>query len=366
MRSILEIPQFLIRKGIPFAIYSLPGSDEFVLISQNSTQIYSLNILDISDFSGFVIASFNSARTGVANIIKPDFVIYHNDSTDEIFNHFKDFSDNGGCCFLDNVYMEKKEYLDVAEYVVEKLKSDDFDKIVLSRVIGKELEKKLPIEELLIKINQNFKNNFVSLFHIPGVGTWFGATPEYLIQEENNVILTESLAGTRFLKSDSDLPDWTKKEIEEQAFVTEFLRKVMSELGIHDYNESSLRNVVSGDLAHLQTEISISKKSAEGKIGRLIAALHPTPAVCGLPKADAFNIINRAEKHQRRYYTGFLGPWAINGDSRLFVNLRCAELGDDKINIYVGGGLTADSVPEKEFEETIHKSKAILSVVENL
>ncbi len=101
-------------------------------------------------------------------------------------------------------------------------------------------------------------------------------------------------------------------------------------------------------------------------MGKLIAGLHPTPAVCGLPKADAFLLIQKAELHNRKYYTGFLGPWKMENESQLFVNLRCAELGTDKINIYVGGGLTEASNPEAEYQETVHKSKTLLSVIENL
>ena len=130
---------------------------------------------------------------------------------------------------------------------------------------------------------------------------------------------------------------------------------------------------VAGNLAHIHSRFQIPISSVASRAGKLIAGLHPTPAVGGLPKADAFILINRAEKHNRKYYTGFLGPWQMDGklgdnigDSKLFVNLRCAELGENAINIYVGGGLTALSNPEEEYTETELKSKTILSVVENL
>ncbi len=366
MKDLLDIPQLLIQKGIPFAIYSLPGNEEFQLVCQNNCQISSLNILDISECVGFVIASFNSAKTGVADFIEPDFFLNEGDDISSLIKYFENFNDVSDYSFVDNYYMNKDEYLNVAEYIIEKLNGDDFDKVVLSRIIRNELKGVISIKQLLRSLAAKYKNNFVNMFHIPGVGTWFGATPETLIRMENNSLITESLAGTRLLNDDNDIPDWTDKEITEQEYVTYFVRNVLSEIGVTNYEESSLQTITSGNLAHLKTEITIPAEYMTEKTGRLIASLHPTPAVCGLPKADSFNLISRAEKHQRRYYTGFLGPWNIEGQSTLFVNLRCAELGEKYINIYVGGGLTSDSDSDSEFDETTYKSKAILSVVENL
>lgn len=366
MTSILNLPDILIKKGIPFAIFSLPGSNRFTLVCQKVQELFTVDIRDINDYSGFVIASFNSAKTGVSNIIKPDFVINESDDTTHLLNSISHFPDNGDYGFLSNFCINENDYLDIAGFLVGKLHSNDFDKIVLSRVISKNLNTSFSISTLLTELNKKYQNNFVNMFHIPGVGTWVGASPETLISYNNNCYHTQSLAGTKIITSDNDVPRWTEKELVEQEYVTNFLRKVLSELSITDYSESSLQSTITGNLVHLKTEFSIPYSSLTGKLGKLIAALHPTPAVCGLPKADSFNIIERAEKHQRRYYTGFIGPWNIDNDSKLFVNLRCAEIDNNQINVYVGGGLTADSIPEDEYNETTHKSQAILSVVENL
>ncbi|HXB11581.1 MAG TPA: chorismate-binding protein, partial [Bacteroidia bacterium] len=64
-----------------------------------------------------------------------------------------------------------------------------------------------------------------------------------------------------------------------------------------------------------------------------------------------------------KYYTGYLGPYNIDGKAELFVNLRCAEVFNDSVNIYVGGGITSDSVAEKEWDETVMKSQTLLSVM---
>jgi isochorismate synthase len=91
--------------------------------------------------------------------------------------------------------------------------------------------------------------------------------------------------------------------------------------------------------------------------------LHPTPAVCGLPKAAAKDFILQNENYDRCYYTGFLGEINTNLKTELFVNLRCVEIIDTFAAIYVGGGITLDSNPEDEWLETSNKTNTIKSVL---
>ncbi len=94
-----------------------------------------------------------------------------------------------------------------------------------------------------------------------------------------------------------------------------------------------------------------------------ISALHPTPAVCGLPKERALELIYKTEMHNREYYAGYCGPINYQGKTDLFVNLRCMKILPDKLALYIGGGLTAKSDPEKEWEETVLKANTLLSVI---
>ena len=87
--------------------------------------------------------------------------------------------------------------------------------------------------------------------------------------------------------------------------------------------------------------------------------LHPTPAVCGLPKEEAKQFILDNELYNRDFYTGFLGELNLKGQTNLYVNLRCMQLKDNRISIYVGGGITADSNAENEWEETVIKAKVM-------
>jgi len=92
--------------------------------------------------------------------------------------------------------------------------------------------------------------------------------------------------------------------------------------------------------------------------------LHPTPAVCGLPAMDAKRELLLTEPHERRLYSGFLGPVKNNGSAQLFVNLRCMQIIGKKAYLYAGGGLTIDSELEKEWEETKNKAETMLAVIQ--
>ena len=96
-------------------------------------------------------------------------------------------------------------------------------------------------------------------------------------------------------------------------------------------------------------------------IGKLVGRLHPTPAVCGLPKDVARDFIMANEGQERKYYSGFAGPVGINGETHLYVSLRCAELGDGTITAYAGGGIMPESTCTAEWRETEMKMYTILT-----
>ena len=100
----------------------------------------------------------------------------------------------------------------------------------------------------------------------------------------------------------------------------------------------------------------------DSQLNDILCALHPTPAVGGYPKEAAKVWIDRVEPHRRRYYGGYLGPVQADG-MRLFVNLRCMEVDDGYVRLYVGGGLTVQSQPASEWCETEAKAQTLLSVI---
>jgi len=101
----------------------------------------------------------------------------------------------------------------------------------------------------------------------------------------------------------------------------------------------------------LATEFGFDKSFIDNKLGKFLVEIHPTPAVCGFPKEKALDLIFDIEKHNREYYSGFMGTVNVENATNLFVNLRCMKILPEKLALFTGGGITGDSIPEKEWEQ---------------
>jgi len=346
-------------KGFPFAAWRFPGQDGFKLIVQLSHQLKTFDIKALEKISGFVIAPFESTGTRQIYVLEPDLVFDEWPDLQTI-KELPDFR-SPGQTVPENVFWNRQTYMKKAEQLIKDLKTGKLKKVVLSRVIEKKLRKDFDPGASFELLNERYAHSFNYVFNIPELGSWLGASPEMLLKKEGDFIETMSLAGT---KPARDI-HWRPKEMEEQAIVTEFIRQQLKELQITDYKTEGPETLLAGNVGHLATKFRMSAGVLKGRLGELTARLHPTPAVCGMPKDKAYQYILHTEDHRRKFYTGFLGPWNLEGPSALFVNLRCAEFSSEVVHLYVGGGLTSSSVAEAEWEETEHKSKTLLSVLEN-
>ena len=205
---------------------------------------------------------------------------------------------------------------------------------------------------------------FVYIIQLPQVGVWIGATPEPFLVIADDKVTTVSLAGTQ-LATDAEIGNykWSKKEIEEQGIVTSYVEKTLRLFKIEHYTLKGPSNYKAANLIHLQTSFEFSLTDLDRNLGDFLNALHPTPSVGGLPKLAACDFILENEKHNRAYYTGFLGPINIEGKSNLFVNLRCLQLFKNQFALYSGAGITIASNAEKEWEETNNKMKTLMNVM---
>ena len=367
LKNVEPIIDLLLKKNLPFAIFRLPEKEEFILVCQQDQEVKEIDILDIEEFQGFVVAPFKCARTGSAFLIRPDLVATNKDEFFELMNQIAPLPDDAGKEHdIENHVISRHAYISNMDYLINLLQKEELHKVVLSRVIAYPLQPQFSHGNLFNRLACEYPNAFIYLFHLPENGTWAGASPEALLLINQDEASTMALAGTRIFHPDTTNDPWSEKEIQEQSFVSQYIDNVLSETGISNYQTDKPVTLRAGHLEHRLTRFTIPLNQIENKAGKMIMGLHPTPAVCGYPKGDAFHLIMRAEQHDRRFYTGFLGPWKLNGHSQLFVNLRCAEIGNDTLNLYVGGGLTANSVAEDEWEETVQKSKTLLLVIEKL
>lgn len=237
-----------------------------------------------------------------------------------------------------------------------------FSKLVLSRKLAVARDGQ-SIGELLLKANDTYPSAFTYLVNSEEAGTWLGATPELLLRGKKGLYQTVALAGTMPTVAGCTDYQWTAKDREEQQFVSDYICERLAKCGVTDIVQVGPTTVNAGSVVHLKTTFKF-RCEEDLQVGRLVDMLHPTPAVCGLPKEDALRFIVGAEPHRREYYTGFAGIVDAKGETELFVNLRCMKITPSQYVLYAGGGITAKSIGEKEWMETTHKLQTLLSIIE--
>lgn len=255
----------------------------------------------------------------------------------------------------------QKEFKMLVKNAINCLKSNtEFKKVVLSR--KQKFYNHLAPEKLFERLLHQYASANCYFFYHPKVGMWMGATPEILVKLENEKLTTMSLAGTA-LWTDGCIHTWGAKELEEQEFVTNHILVALRQLGIKNVTVEPLETVQAGSLIHLRTVI-VARVPYENH-QQIVATLHPTPAICGIPTRQALDFILHNEGYDRSFYTGYLGVVIpLKKRASYFVNLRCMELLENEAVVYVGGGITAMSDAQLELNETIYKSHIMSTLLQ--
>lgn len=261
----------------------------------------------------------------------------------------------------------ESEFTAIVRDAIDFIRQTGIAKVVVSRTASMPLPTDFDPVAIFLNLCRRYPHAFASLVAIPGVGTWLGATPEVLLTLDDSGVTTMALAGTqrRPLDQPLDAVRWGRKETVEQEMVGAYVRSFFAEAGIVNVQECGPQTVAAGSVVHLQTIFRVDLPEDERLVlaNRVLDELHPTSAVCGMPKHQALEFILAHEGYDRSFYSGFLGPVHIQGQSSLYVNLRCMQLGAEQAHLYVGAGITADSDPEAEWRETALKAETMLAVL---
>ncbi len=337
-------------EGLPFVVYNKPNSKEVnAFFQQNNQLIYQTNFEE----SGFVFAPFDNSQSSIifpSNQCETYQTNFDNESLIE-------FLSKTSLDLIKNDDKSKNNHVLLVEKGINFLNQNNALKVVLSRKEEIDIENIDTIDVFLKLLNQ-YTNAFVYLWYHPKVGLWMGASPETLLSVKQKKFKTMALAGTQAFKGSLNI-HWDEKEKKEQQIVTDY---ITSQLVNFDISVSSPFTKKAGSLVHICTEIE-GKLTAKNQLKDIINKLHPTPAVCGLPKDKAKNFIIENEDYNREFYTGYLGELNIKEQSNLFVNLRCMQINKQKASLYIGGGITLESYPENEWEETVAKSEVMKRVL---
>lgn len=341
-------------QNLPFALFCKPGSDKVVGVFQKNDHIY---FLDSFEEKGFVFAPFDADEIPFIPLEYADVYV---EAVHSRNFHFESKA------ITPNSVMGKDFFEELTAKAVDAIQDGQFIKVVLSRK-EEVVVSNFDIQNTMRKMIYQYPDAFKYCFSHPKIGTWIGATPEQFLKTNGNAIKTVALAGTQ-VDTNSKKVVWEAKEKTEQQLVTDFIVENLKDL-VREVTLSSPYSVKAGNLWHIKTDISATLKSRKF-LKKLIKGLHPTSAVCGLPKLAAKKFILKNEGYDREYYSGFLGELNIDLvtfktlQTDLFVNLRCMKMLPDKAQLFIGCGITKDSNPQAEYLETVNKSMTMKKIIQ--
>lgn len=241
-------------------------------------------------------------------------------------------------------------YIHKIEKTIDCIKEKQLKKLVIARKKSMQF-KQLSVASILENLKNKFPSAFIYFF-LKNETCWMGAFSETLgiFDKKDSIFETMSLAGTLPINE-----EWSTKEIEEQKPVTNYIREILEKYD-SAVEQSETFNHISGNIKHLRTDFKI--KVEEHQVSKIFSELHPTPAVCGIPKEECKIYIHQLENFSREYYAGYS---KIETAQKIysFVNLRCGRFYENRAVLYAGGGITALSNPEKEWQETELKLAAL-------
>jgi len=327
-----------------FALYRLPYTKEVKYISGEVTEV--MSCVELSNAQGFVMVPFAPSAEQPLLVIRPE----HQEKEKEAELSLSSIAKSD---------LPRSNYhIDFLNFHAHLL-NGNFQKLVLSRSLVMERQKEnmkpeldstkeadTPLD-LFHKACEHYPRMFIALVYTPKSGLWLAATPEILLAGSGREWQTVALAGTMPY---SEQVTWSDKDIQEQRYVATYITEQLEQFTSH-FQEDGPHTIRAGHLAHLRSDFRFTLDNPK-RIGELLHALHPTPAVCGLPKEEAFQFILHNEHHQRSFYSGFMGPLFVDGDTHLFVTLRCMQIFQNAYRLYAGGGLLKESTEEREWQET--------------
>ena len=361
-----------------FALYRLPHADRYVRLEGKTQEFSSCALLN--GRSGFVIAPFQVTSGQPVVLIEPErveSVALSSQSSPSSLSSLSSLSSpssqSGG-----------SYHIDFSNFHAQ-LCQGTFRKIVLARCADEMQASPLEPEKLFLRACSLYPRMFIALVYTPQSGMWLTATPEILLEGEGERWRTIALAGTMKLEGsqlqgEGETVTWSTKNIEEQRIVATYIAECLEHF-TGDFTEEGPRTVRAANLVHLRSDFTFTLP-ANDHLGDLLLALHPTPAVCGLPKREAFDFIVHNEHTPRRYYSGFMGPLNMESSgeadssliphpsslksTHLYVSLRCMNIDGNRYHLYAGGGLLKDSVEEQEWQETEAKLETMRRLLDRI
>lgn len=269
------------------------------------------------------------------------------------------------------------DYVEAVRKALLHIETGDIDKVVLARALDVTADAPVSVPPLLARLVRADPAAHAFAVDVtapgdPAARTLFGASPELLISRRGRTVTVNPLAGSRPRSADDaenraridDLRTAAKDRAEHDLVirqVADALRPLCSDL---DVPEPEV--IGTPTMWHLSTRITGTLAEPDDPASSSLAlaeALHPTPAVCGVPTTTARDVIADLEPVRRGYYAGLVGWTDADGDGEWVVTIRCAEASGRSVRVHAGAGIVAGSDPEAELAETRAKFRTLLDAL---
>lgn len=264
---------------------------------------------------------------------------------------------------------DRNGWRDQVSRALQRVSAGTLEKVVLSQALTLTLSAGLSLPVALERLGGTYPNCYRFAFSPPGGGTFFGATPERLVSLQDRTVKTEALAGSTGRGETSTEDEWLATELQDSEKDRHEHDLVVD--AICDQLEPLASSVTTGDrtirrlatVQHLRTPITAELVDDEHVLS-LVEALHPTPAVGGLPPGEALETIRETETFDRGWYAAPIGWFDAAGNGTFAVAIRSALARDQTATLFAGAGIVADSDPDRELDEVQLKYHPMLDELE--
>ncbi|MBM6549489.1 isochorismate synthase [Marinomonas ostreistagni] len=262
---------------------------------------------------------------------------------------------------------EYEQFVAGVDDALARFETRQLDKVVLSRVLDIDFENNLDVDRLMGNVMAQNPNAFH--FRVPlQEGVLLGASPELLLRKQAEKIFSNPLAGSAKRCQDSYQDQATAEALKasdkdqfEHRLVVDSIREALHGFIKQDHIPRTPSLIHTPTMWHLSTRIEEELIDPSTCAFELIKALHPTPAMCGSPKASALSAIQAIEPYQRQFFSGLVGWCDDEGNGEWAIAIRCAHVSGNKARLFAGAGIVPGSDPDKEWRETGDKMRTMLN-----
>ena len=264
--------------------------------------------------------------------------------------------------------ISKNKFLTIVNKAKKYIKLGDIFQVVLSQRFEAKLTKK-PLE-IYKKLRLTNPSPFMYFFNFNDFQI-IGASPEILVRLRDNKITVRPIAGTRPRGTTLAQDKFYEKDLlKDKKELSEHL--MLLDLGRNDAGKVSKINTVKvtesfvvekySHVMHIVSNVIGEYNNKFSKFKSLLAGF-PAGTVSGAPKIRAMEIIDELESSKRKVYAGGIGYFSANGEFDTCIALRTAISKNNKFYVQAGAGIVADSIPIKEYDETVNKAKALINAL---